>query len=79
MDAKTDQRYRKIAERIVREAVEGIEGIDIAEGNDEDLDDAELIKRVRGAVVHIYIPTESGCVCIGLSHQRDCAEWRISL
>lgn len=72
-----DQRYRKIAERIIREAIEGIEGIDIAEGNDEDLDDAELIKRVRGAVVSITIPTASGCTCLGLQHRRECAEWRI--
>jgi hypothetical protein len=74
-----DDRYRKIAERIIREAIEEIESLSIAEGNDEDLDDDELEKRVRNAVVHIYIPTESGCVCIGLSHQRDCAEWRMPL
>jgi hypothetical protein len=68
-------RYQEIAERIIREAIEGIETLTIAEGNDDDLDDDELEKRIRDTAVHIYVPTAAGCKCLGLSHQRECPIW----
>ena len=71
------EQIEKVAGRIIREAIEGIEALTIAEAADDGMDVEDLEKRVRNAVVHIYIPTESGCVCIGLSHQRECPEWRM--
>ena len=71
-------KYQEAAERIIREAIEGIEPLTIAEATDgTDLDAGELEKRVRNADVHIYVPTASGCKCLGLSHQRGCREWRM--
>ena len=69
----------KVAERIIREAIEAIEPLTICEGADDGMDVSELEKRIRNAVIHITIPTVSGCTCLGLSHQRECPDWRMPL
>lgn len=50
--------YQKVAERIIRDAIENIEYMTIVENADDGMDEDELEKRVRGAIISITFPEE---------------------